>query len=108
MLSPFFMRLSMNKELTFYSLLDFYPRKEQLKNAYDLLSTEEIIIYKMYVYSLPWMDDDVKDLIWEYFNDWSVECLSELAKKYRKKKQKVDKRQKEYDREKMQDNVETG
>ena len=98
----------LNKDLIFYSLLDFYPKKEQLKSSYDLLSYEEMAIYKMYVYSLPWTDDDTKDLIWEYLNDssWSVEVISDLAKKYRKKKQKADKRQKEYDREKMQDNIE--
>lgn len=97
----------MNKNLLFYSLLDFYPKKEQIKSAYDLLSVDEIIIYKMYVYSLPWTDDDIKDLIWEYLNDWSPTVLSELAKKYRKKKIKNDKRQEKYDREKMQNNVET-
>ena len=61
----------------------------------------------VYVYSLPWTDDDIKDLIWEYLNDWSPTVLSELAKKYRKQKIKNDKRQEKYDREKMQNNVET-
>lgn len=91
----------MNKDLIFYSLLDFYPKKEQIKSSYGLLSVEEITIYKMYVYSLPWTDDDVKDLIWEYLNDWSIEVLSELGKKYRKKKLKNDKRQERYDKERI-------
>ena len=87
-----------NSKMVFYSLLDFYPKKEIIRQEFDLLSLDDKIIYKMYVYSLPWTDDDVKDLIWEYLNGWR-ESVSELGKKYRKKKQKNEQRQKKYDKE---------
>ena len=63
-----------------------------------MLSLEERIIYKMYVYSLPWTDDDVKDLMWEYLNGWE-EGIFDLGKKYREKKEKNDKRQQKYNEE---------
>ena len=94
----------MNKDLIFYSLLDFYPKKDIIKENFDLLTLDEKIIYKMYVYSLPWTDDDIKDLMWEYLNGYK-ECIFDLSKKYRIKKQKNDKRQKKYDREQMKNEV---
>ena len=41
------------ENMKFYGLLDFYPKKEEIKKNYDLLTVDEIIQYKMYVYSLP-------------------------------------------------------
>ena len=84
--------------IKFYSILDFYPMKEKIKEQFDLLTLDEKIIYKMYVYSLPWTDDDIKDLIWEYLNGWN-ECIFDLSNKYRIKKQRNDKRQQLYDKE---------
>ena len=89
-----------NKNMVFYSLLDFYPKRETIKHEFELLSLDDKIIYKMYVYSLPWTDDDIKDLIWEYLNGW-IEGISELGKKYRKKKEKNKRRQKMYDDERI-------
>lgn len=89
-----------NEKIKFYSLLDFYPRKESIRGEFELLTLDEKIIYKMYVYSLPWTDDDIKDLIWEYLNGWE-EGLFELSKKYREKKQRNLKRQRMYEKEKV-------
>ena len=98
------------EKIKFYGLLDFYPRKEQIKNEFNLLSLDEVYIYKMYVYSLPFEDDCVKDLIWEYLNGWQ-EAVFDLAKKYRLKKEINDKRQQKYREEakiESQHNVEVG
>lgn len=88
----------MNKSLVFYSLLDFYPKKEQIKVCFDLMTLDERINYKMYVYSIPFEEEYIKDLIWEYLNDWK-ESIFDLARHYRIKKQKNDRRQKLYDQE---------
>lgn len=82
-----------DKRLEFYGLLDFYPNKENLKIIYNELSIDEKSIYKMYVYSLPFMDDNTKDLIWEFLNGWE-ECIFDLAKEYRIIKEKVERRKK--------------
>ena len=87
------------ENMEFYSLVDFYPKKEAIKKCYDLLSIEEIKNYKRFVYSLPWMDDDTKDLIWEYFNDWSLEIWSKLAIKYRAHIEKNERVLKKYEEE---------
>lgn len=90
----------MKKELVFYSLLDFFPRKEEIKNNFDLLNIDERISYKMYVYSLPFEEEYIKDLMWEYLNGW-YEGMFLLGKHYIKKKRKNDKRQEIYDSEKI-------
>lgn len=80
-----------DKRLEFYSLLDFYSKKENIKMIYNSLPFEEKQIYKMYVYSLCFEDDYSKDLIWEYLNGWE-ESQFELARVYRVKKSKLEKR----------------
>ena len=80
-----------DKRLEFYSLLDFYSKKENIKMIYNSLPLEEKQIYKMYVYSLCFEDDYSKDLIWEYLNGWE-ESQFELARVYRIKKSKLEKR----------------
>ena len=81
----------MRKELEFYNLLGFYPNRVYFKLIYDRLSIEEKEIYRMYVYSLPFMDDNIKDLIWEYLNGYE-ESKFDLSKKYREARYKYDKR----------------
>lgn len=83
------------KNMEFYGLLDFYPRKEEIKNNYDLLTVDERIQYKMYVYSIPFEEEYIKDLMWEYLNDWQ-EAIFDLARRYRLKKELNDKRQQRY------------
>lgn len=90
----------MKEELVFYSIIDFYPKKDILKNRFDLLTLEEKRIYKMYVYSLPWSEDNIKDLMWEYLNGWE-ESKFDLSKEYRIRKERNDKRQQKYDEEKL-------
>ena len=43
-------------------------------------------------------EEYIKDLIWEYLNDWK-ESIFDLSRHYRIKKQKNDRRQKLYDKE---------
>ena len=79
------------KGYEFYGLMDFFPNREIIRNIFQSLNKEEKRVYKMYVYSLPFMEDNVKDLIWEYLNYWQ-ESQSDLAKKYRLQKEKNNKR----------------
>ena len=82
-----------DKRLEFYSLVDFYPKRDNIKFIFENMILEEKQIYKMYVYSLCFEDDYSKDLIWEYLNGWE-ESKFELARVYRVKKQKLEKRKK--------------
>lgn len=84
----------MKKRIMFYSLLDFFPKKEIIKAEYNVMTKEQKKQYKMYVYSLPFMEDDVKDEIWEYLNNW-LEDYNKLCSKYEKTKRRYDKRRKE-------------
>ena len=83
-----------DKRLEFNGLIDFYEKKDTIKELYDELSYEEIVQYKMYVYSRPFEEENVKDLMWEYINGYE-ESQFELGKKYRIKKHKFDKRRKD-------------
>ena len=78
----------MKKELVFYSILDFFPRRFEIKKAYDTLSFSDKKIYKMYVYSICFEREYVKDLIWEYLNDWE-ESYEKFIQEYSIKRRKV-------------------
>lgn len=82
-----------DKRLEYYSLLDFYPRRKIIKKIYDSLSLDEKRIFKMYVYSLPFEEDKIKDIIWEYLNEWGLSKF-ELSSAYRIRKEKLEKRKK--------------
>lgn len=86
------------ENMEFYGLLDFYPKRDYLKTKYELLTTDEIIQYKMYVYSIPFEEEYIKDLMWEYLNGWQ-EAIFDLARKYRLKKEQNEKRQQRYKEE---------
>ena len=75
----------MKKEVEFYSILDFYPHKERIKEQYNRLSIQEKQVYKKEVYSICFEREYVKDLIWEYLNNWE-ESYEKLEKEFNKKK----------------------
>ena len=79
------------KGLGFYGILDFFPNREQIKEEYSKLNIEEIVLYKKQVYSICFEREYVKDLIWEYLNNWE-ESQFDLGKEYRLKKEKTEKR----------------
>ena len=75
----------------FYNLLQFYNNKEYFRLVFSGMNSDDKKIYKMYVYSLPFMEDNIKDLIWDYLNGYE-ESKFDLAKEYRKAKNKLEKR----------------
>ncbi len=79
--------------IRFYGLLDFYPNRKEIKEEFDELTITEKRLYKKEVYSLCFEREYVKDLIWEYLNDWEY-SLPDLAKEFRIKKNKVELRKK--------------
>lgn len=85
-----------NKRAIFYSIIDFFPRRDLIRNEYEKMDAKEKRIYKMYVYSICFENEYVKDCIWEYLNtnkdDLSfIYVLSNLAKEYRRKSKKCKK-----------------
>lgn len=77
----------MDKRLVFYSILDFFPRRNEIKEIYNTLSFCDKKSYKMYVYSICFEKEYVKDLIWEFLNDWE-ESYMKLIDEYMIKKRK--------------------
>ena len=77
----------MNKKLVFFGILDFFPRRDEIKEIYDTLSLREKKIYKMYVYSICFEKEYVKDLILEYLNEWE-ESYFKLIDEYMLKRRK--------------------
>ena len=74
--------------IKFYGLLDFFPNRVEIKEKFDELTITEKRLYKKEVYSLCFEKEYVKDLIWEYLNDWEY-SLPDLAKEWRLKKNKA-------------------
>ena len=72
-----------DKELQFYSFIDFYKKKEIIKEKYQLLEDKkEIRIYKMYVYSTCFETENTKDLIWEYLNSDEINARLEICREF--------------------------
>lgn len=86
------------ENMNFFGLLDFFPRKEEIKSNFEMMTVDERIQYKMYVYSLPFEEEYIKDLMWEYLNGWQ-ESFMELARRHGIKKRKNEKRQQLYDKQ---------
>lgn len=80
-----------NKKMEFYSLLDFFIKKEKIRNEYKKLTNDEKEIYKLYVYSICFETENNKDLIWEYLNGWE-ESQQELYEQYNEKINKMERR----------------
>ena len=78
----------MDRKLVFYSILDFFPRRNQIRVIYKSLSLNDKINYKKYVYSICFEREYVKDLIWEYLNEWE-ESYEKLGQEYSIKRRKV-------------------
>ena len=57
----------------FSSFIDFYERKSIIKHRYSLLSFENKIIYKYYIYSKRYIKEWICDAIWNYINECPVE-----------------------------------
>lgn len=78
----------MKEKLVFYSILDFFPRRYEIKKIYDTLSLNDKKLYKNFVYSMCFTKEDVKDLIWEYLNDYEY-SYEKLIQEYfiRRRKQ---------------------
>lgn len=85
-----------NEKATFYSFMDFFGKKEQIKEEYLKMGNKEKRIYKMYVYSTCFENEYTKDLIWEYLNG-GTEGLLELCREYGIRMRKWEKRQKKCD-----------
>ena len=69
----------MKRELEFYGLLDFFKKRDFIKQEYQNMGKEEKRIYKMYVYSLGFENQEVKDMMWEYLNDNSANLSMPLS-----------------------------
>ena len=77
----------MDRKLVFYGILDFFPRRDEIKATYDTLSLRKKKEYKMYVYSICFEREYVKDLIWEFLNEWE-ESYMKLIDEYMIKRRK--------------------
>ena len=78
-----------NRNLKFYSILEFYPKRYKIRDVYDEQKNEDKKIYKMYVYSLCFEKEYVKDLIWEFLNRWD-ESECKLDEEYNRRRLKAD------------------
>ena len=78
----------MDRGLVFYSILDFFPRRKEIKVIYKSLNLSDKKMYKKYVYSICFEREYVKDLIWEFLNDWE-ESYEKLMQEYSIKRRKL-------------------
>lgn len=80
----------MRKGLLFYNVIQFYDNRESIREIYSELDIDEVEYFKLYVYALPYMEENIKDLIWEWLNG-NDDIIFELGKYYGKAKRKREK-----------------
>lgn len=83
------------KEMKFNNLIEFIKKREIFKIYYILLTHNEKVIFKTYVYKLNYKNK-VKDKIWEYLNEPKMSPyfvsdfeLFELARIYGRNKNRI-------------------
>ena len=61
-----------NNKLLFTTYKEFTAKRSVIIEEYNHMTSKEILIYRMYVYSRPFISDKRKDLIWEIITgfDW--------------------------------------
>lgn len=62
------------KSMKYNNFNEFCAKARDIKKEYDLLSVDEIYIYKMYVYSHTFMNLHKMDIIWEFLNEPVGSC----------------------------------
>lgn len=55
--------------LLFIGFDEFYERRDEIKDLFWTKNIKEQYIYKLYVYSRPFINDTYKDYIWDYIHD---------------------------------------
>ena len=59
----------LDEGLLFIGFDDFFKRRESIKELFLTKNIKEQYIYKLYVYSRPFINDTYKDYIWDYLHD---------------------------------------
>lgn len=70
--------------MTFDDFRDFYNRRIYIRAAYNIVSKDEKVIYKYYVYSRRLLREKTCDIIWGYINasdDEELKLYAELLYK---------------------------
>lgn len=55
--------------LLYYGLDDFFKRKDIIKECFEKQSIDTQYLYKLYVYSRPFIKETWKDYIWDYLQN---------------------------------------
>lgn len=81
--------------MCFYNIIDFYEKSNYFKAHYQLMTKNEIHLYRWYVYANVNMDLKTKDLIWEYlnaneiFDEVNLKCRMRILYEREKKKNTI-------------------
>ena len=58
-----------DNRLLYYGLDDFYAKRVAIKTIFACKSIKDQYLYKLYVYSRPFINDVWKDNIWDYLQN---------------------------------------
>lgn len=76
-----------DKRLLFYGFENFFKRRLIIKALLPTKSVEERIIYRYYLYSQPFINDTLKNYMWDYLNNYMDEASFMLIhRNYSKRK----------------------
>lgn len=58
-----------DNDLLFYGLDDFFIKRHKIKEVLPTKSIKDQYIYKLYLYSRPFINDTWKDYMWDYLHN---------------------------------------
>lgn len=77
----------LDDKLTFYGICEFMDRREEIKKLLADKTPNEILLYNWYIHSRPLLNENWRDILWEYLMDDIDEAtLNMLYKCYLQKK----------------------
>lgn len=50
----------------FYGFDEFFEKREQIRHEVDCMNLNQIFVYKLYVYSSPFITDYIRNSMWDY------------------------------------------
>lgn len=63
-----------DKRLLFYGLDDFYAKRVQIKAIFNCKNMKDQYLYKLFIYSRPFISETWKDYMWDYLQNDINEC----------------------------------
>ena len=57
------------RHMLFYTFEDFMKNRLHIKDTVSNYDYKQLVLYRLYIFSRPWIKDYFRGVIWDYLND---------------------------------------